>query len=140
MRISGKNYKVHRVICYAFNPIEDKTKLKDYDDLQVNHKDGNTKNNNADNLEWVSKSENMYHSYSQNLNKKVRNVLQYSLSGEFIKEYKSIAQASRETGEPEHRIREISNGKKNSVAKFSWKFKNEEESEEYRKKYSSHSS
>jgi hypothetical protein len=131
-----KNYKVHRLICYAFHPIEGKTQLNDYDGLQVNHIDGNTLNNHADNLEWVTKSENINHSYNKNLNKKVRNVLQYSLKDEFIAEYKSISQASKETGEPEHRIREISKGKKNSKAQFKWKFKNTEETGEYSKKYS----
>ena len=129
------NYKVHRLICYAFYPLEGKTFLADYDDLQVNHKDGNTLNNHANNLEWVTKSENMYHSYSTNLNKKVRNVLQYSLEGEFIYEYKSIAQASKATDEPEHRIRDIAKGKKNSKAQFIWKFKNNEETVEFSQKY-----
>jgi len=127
--------KVHRLICYVFNPIEGKNNLSDYDDLQVNHKDGNTLNNNADNLEWVSSSENMCHSYVNNLNNKVRNVLQYSLDNVFITEYPSIAEASRKTEEPEHRIRIIAQGKTNSNAKFIWKFKNEEESEEYSRKY-----
>ena len=130
-----KNYKVHRLICYAFHPLEGKTCLTDYDDLQVNHKDGNTLNNNADNLEWVTKSENMYHAYGSDLNKKVRNVLQYSLEGEFIAEYKSVAQASKATDEPEHRIRDISKGKKNSKAQFMWKFKNNEETAEFSQKY-----
>ena len=103
--------------------------------MQVNHKDGNTLNNHANNLEWVTKSENMYHSYSTNLNKKVRNVLQYSLEGEFIYEYKSIAQASKATDEPEHRIRDIAKGKKNSKAQFIWKFKNNEETVEFSQKY-----
>jgi hypothetical protein len=134
--IKNKTYKVHRLICYAFNPIKDKEKLEDYDDLQVNHKDGNTLNNNAENLEWVSNSKNMYHSYSENLNKKVRNVLQFTLDGEFVKEYISIAEASRQSGEPEHRIREISKGKTNSKAEYLWKFKNEIETEEYSSKFS----
>ena len=132
----NKTYKVHRLICYAFNPIEGKTQLSDYDDLQVNHKDGNTLNNNAENLEWVSNSKNMYHSYTEKLNKKVRGVLQFTLDGDYIKEYISIAEASRQSGEPEHRIREIAKGKTNSKAEYSWKFKNEGETEEYSIKFS----
>lgn len=131
-----KTYKVHRIICYAFNPIKGKTKLSDYNDLQVNHIDGNTLNNNSNNLEWVTNFENMTHSYVNDLNKKVRNVLQYNFDNEFIKEFKSIAEASRQTGEPEHRIRTIAQGKKNSEAKFLWKFKNEEETKNYSEKYS----
>ncbi len=132
----NKSYKVHRLVCYAFNPIEGKNKLSDYDDLQVNHKDGNTFNNDANNLEWVTNSENMRHSYTENLNKKVRSILQFSLDGEYINEYISIAEASRKTDEPEHRIRTIANGKKNSNAEYIWKFKNEEETKEFSKKFS----
>lgn len=130
------NNKVHRLICYAFHPIEGKNKLSDYEKFQVNHKDGNTLNNHADNLEWVSNSENMFHSYNSNLNKKVRNILQYTKDNIFIKEFNSIAQASRETGELEHRIRETAKGKGNSKAEFLWKFKNEDETNEYSQKYS----
>lgn len=130
-------YKLHRLICYAFNPIEGRNYLFDYDDLEPNHKDGNTRNNNADNLEWTTRSEQMRHAYDTGLNKKVRNVLQYSRDGlHFIAEFLSIAEASRQTGEPEHRIREISQGKINNNAQFHWKFKNEDESAEYSKKYS----
>jgi hypothetical protein len=134
--LSVLGYKVHRLICYAFNPIKGKEKLSDYDGLQVNHKDGNTLNNHADNLEWVTPSENMEHSYKQCLNKKTRAVLQYTLEGEFIKEFISISEASRHTEEPEHRIRTIAKGKTNTKALFLWKFKNDEETEEYSKKFS----
>jgi hypothetical protein len=134
--LSVLGYKIHRLICYAFNPIEGKEKLSDYEELQVNHKDGNTLNNHADNLEWVTPSENMKHSYSEKLNKKTRGVLQYNLEGEFIKEFISISEASRQTEEPEHRIRTIAQGKTNTKALFLWKFKNHEETEEYTKKFS----
>ena len=66
----------------------------------------------------------------------IRNILQYTLDDDFVKEYKSISEASRESGEPEHRIRAIAKGKKNSKAEYKWKFKDEKETKEYSEKYS----
>ena len=40
-----KTYRVHRLVMMAFNPVEN------MDKLEVNHKDGNKKNNAIDNLE-----------------------------------------------------------------------------------------
>ena len=39
----------------------------------VNHKDGNKQNNNANNLEWCTKSENTTHSYINYLQDNVTN-------------------------------------------------------------------
>lgn len=134
-----ETYKVHRLICYAFHPLENYVYFDDYSELQVNHIDGNTLNNNSDNLEWCSQEENMKHSYDTGLNKKIRGVIQYSLSDKInpIAEFPSVARAAKETGEPEHRIRELCNSKTNSKAKFYWEWKNKGESEEYSKKFSS---
>ena len=139
---NNKTYKVHKLVCMAFNPIEGKEYYDDYKDLQVNHKDGNTLNNKEDNLEWTTKSENMKHAYEQGLNKKVRNVLQYEndkgVYGNFLGEFISVAEASRETGIAEHEIR--ASCKKQggyTYKKYLWKYKNEEETEKYELKYTS---
>ena len=103
----------------------------------------------SDNLEWVTKSVNMQRAYDTDLNKKVRNVLQYeNINGEFgklINEFKSLALASRETHIAEHEIRELCRnrsrhrrpGGNKLNKKFLWKYKNEEENEEWAKKFSS---
>lgn len=57
-----KTFRAHRLVLMAFNPIEN------MENLQVNHKDGNKKNNKIDNLEWCSASENQIHAYKNGLN------------------------------------------------------------------------
>ena len=139
--LTDKTYKVHRLVCMAFHPIEGKNNYDDYKDLQVNHKDGNTLNNHKDNLEWVNSKENMQHAYDTKLNKKTRSVLQYKKNndgtqGELIKEYESLSKASKETNIKEHVIRETAKNK--TVPKeFIWRYKNEEQTEEWTKKFSS---
>jgi hypothetical protein len=53
---------IHRLL--AINFIDNPLNLE-----QVNHKDGNKLNNNLDNLEWVTRSENMLHMYQIGLKK-----------------------------------------------------------------------
>lgn len=56
----GRKNKIllHRLIMITFCFRED------YQKMQVNHKDGNPENNNLNNLEWVTPSENILHSYN----------------------------------------------------------------------------
>jgi hypothetical protein len=63
-----------------------------------------------------------YAPYETNLNKKTRSVSQYDkTTNELIREFKSIALASRETGEKEHCIREYIAGKPASTRQYNWK-------------------
>lgn len=57
-----KTERVHRLVAEAFveNPENKGT---------VNHIDGNKQNNNANNLEWTDRSEQMYHAYKLGLKK-----------------------------------------------------------------------
>lgn len=59
LRIGGrvKSWAVHRAVLVAFQPRED------WEQMHVNHKDGNTTNNHISNLEWCTASENRLHSY-----------------------------------------------------------------------------
>jgi HNH endonuclease len=114
--------KVHRLVCYAFHPKPGKKYLEDYKELQVNHKNGITTDNRAENLEWCTPSENMYHSYENKLNSNCLRVAQLDKNWKYMNVYPSMAIASKETGEPEHRISNIAHGKKNKEAIFNWAF------------------
>ena len=56
-------FGVHRLLMIAFNPIEN------MENMQINHKDGNKKNNSLENLEWVTCQENLAHARKTGLNK-----------------------------------------------------------------------
>lgn len=56
VRLAGKTRPIHRVVAEAFIPNPDNKP-------EVDHIDGNKHNNNADNLRWVTRSENMKAAY-----------------------------------------------------------------------------
>ena len=55
-----RRHKIHRLVALAYIPNPDNKP-------QVNHKDGNKRNNSVDNLEWVTNDENMSHSRANGL-------------------------------------------------------------------------
>lgn len=57
----SKNLYVHRLVLQTFVP-HDK-----YDEMEVNHKDGDKSNNELENLEWVTSEENIKHAWESGL-------------------------------------------------------------------------
>ena len=53
----AKDFSIHRIVACTF--IENHNNI-----LEVNHKDGNKLNNRVDNLEWITKSENIKHAFN----------------------------------------------------------------------------
>lgn len=127
-----KNHYIHRLVAQYFcdNP-------NNYN--EVNHIDGNTFNNCADNLEWCSHKDNMRHASINNMlnhdskkgskHPKAKAVMQYTLDGTFVKEWGSVNEIMRETGIPADAIFRVCSSKypHSITAKgFRWRYKNGE--------------
>lgn len=87
-----KHKHIHKLVAEAFIPNPNNYSY-------VNHIDGNKQNNYIDNLEWCTLYQNNTHAYKTGLRKStdITPILQYDLEGNFIREYKSINEASKET-------------------------------------------
>lgn len=95
----NKNCQVHRLVAQAFIPNPDNLPV-------INHKDEKPNNNCVDNLEWCTiKYNNNYGTVKERISKHNINhpslsekIYQYTLDGEFVKEWPSIAEAVRVLG------------------------------------------
>jgi hypothetical protein len=120
-------FLVHRVICSTF--IDNKVNHK-----EVNHKDGNKANNHIHNLEWVTHSENIKHSYSKlgrissfsgkigKLNYNSIPVIKKTKNGIFVERYDSARSAYRETNIDYGHISACCSGKRKSAGGFIWEY------------------
>ena len=109
---SQKYYLIHRLVAQAFiqNPNNKE---------EVNHIDGNKKNNNVENLEWVTHSENIRHAFENNLTDTEIGVYIVDVfTGNIIKHTKSITLASDFTGISLETIRDIMNDKNGTGKQF----------------------
>ena len=119
-----KTHKVHRLVAKAFihNP---KNKP------QVNHIDGNKRNNKLNNLEWCTNGENQKHAFKLGLNiprrgaeqYNARAIIQYDLNGNKIKEWDSIADAVRGLNLQNANIIKCCKGKRKQTGGYTFRYK-----------------
>lgn len=114
----AKKVSIHRLVAEHFIPnVEDKP--------QVNHIDGNKVNNKVDNLEWVTASENIKHAHNNSLRGEFHKgiaVEQYTMSGEFVRRFKSINKASKITGIDYSTIKKNCEGIFKQAGGYLWRY------------------
>jgi hypothetical protein len=114
--IYNKTYALHRLIALTFLENPDNKE-------QVNHKDGNKLNNAVENLEFCTNKENQIHKFKIGLgNNFTRKIGQYDLSGNLIKEFKSISSASKELDIGKSNIRGILTNSRKTAGGFIFKY------------------
>ena len=113
-----KMCKVHRLVAQTFIPNPQNLP-------QVNHIDENPSNNKVENLEWCdAKYNNNYGTHNRRIaDKKSKPVIQYTKSGELVREWKSIKDVERNLGYYSQNISQCCTGRYKSAYNFIWKFK-----------------
>ena len=114
----GKHYSIHRLVAVAFipNPIQ----LP-----QINHINENKSDNRVENLEWCDLEYNV--NYGNRRGKAVQKtrkpVLQYTLTGEFVKEWDAARTAEKTLSKSYGKICSVCKGNRKSAYGYIWRYK-----------------
>lgn len=110
--------KVHRIVAAAFVPNPGEKR-------EVNHLDGNTMNNVASNLEWVTPSENMKHASRIGVvvSPVIKPVEQRSLDGSLVRVWPSARVAAISLGADAPTITKCCKGKLKQTNGYRWNYR-----------------
>lgn len=113
-----KRFQLHRLVAQAFIP-----NLNNLS--EVNHKDENKLNNCVENLEWIRHMDNCnYGSRNERIGaSQSKPILQYSKSGDFIREWKSASEVERVLRINNGTINSCCRGRYKSAGGFVWQYK-----------------
>lgn len=118
---NNKREYVHRMVATAFLGYPPKG-------CEVNHKDENKLNNNAENLEWVTRSQNLQHGTrferSQAGNRKRSRTVVAIDAGRVVAKYQSLREADR-AGFCRTQVARCCNGEIETVGGFGWRYAEE---------------
>lgn len=106
---------IHRLVAEAF--VQNR-----YHKREVNHIDGNKKNNNADNLEWCTRSENVIHARHELGVGHTRSGARSVKCIDTGEEFKSMNLAAKNKGISAVAIRAAASGIKRTAGGMEWKF------------------
>ena len=117
--IDGKKKRL-----YAHRMVAETYLTKPKDKTEVNHKDGNKLNNDAENLEWVTSSENQRHRHSIGIKQTSnRYIGMFNSDNKLVKDFNSIIEAAAFFNKTSRvNIDNVLQGKQKSAYGYFWKY------------------
>lgn len=114
-----KEYLIHRLVAETFCNRETEKHN------EVNHKDGNKENNDARNLEWVTRNQNLRHAYESGLRKddvSAKAVIARDMATGAARVFSSIYEAAKTLGISQGNICMCCKGKRPYANGYFWEY------------------